>query len=90
MKSIEELRNKIKVGSRVVTGNAINYENELDVFVITGIGDGVITGWMSNSLCIKEGYAPELRYIVQWDQETLLEYGLDDEAAECWAITDVL
>lgn len=90
MKSIEELKSKIKVGSRVVTGNAINYENELDVFVVTGIENGVITGWMSNALCVKEGHDPELGYKVQWDQETLLEYGFDEEEGECWAITDVL
>ena len=90
MKSVEELKSKIRVGSRVVTGNAINYENELDVFVVTGIENGIITGWMSNALCIKEGFDPELGYKVQWDQETLLEYGFDEEEGECWAITDVL
>lgn len=87
---MNELSSKIKVGSRVVTGNAINYENELDVFVVTGIENGVITGWMSNALCIKEGYDPEQGYQVQWDQETLLEYGFDKEEGRCWMITDVL
>lgn len=87
---MNELSSKIKVGSRVVTGNAINYENELDVFVVTGIENGVITGWMSNALCIKEGYDPEEGYQVQWDQETLLEYGFDEEEGRCWMITDVL
>lgn len=87
---MNELSSKIKVGSRVVTGNAINYENELDVFVVTGIENGVITGWMSNALCIKEGYDPEEGYRVQWDQETLLEYGFDEEEGRCWMITDVL
>lgn len=85
-----KLKSKIKVGSRVVTGNAINYENELDVFVVTGIENGIITGWMSNALCIKEGYDPEEGYRVQWDQETLLEYGFDKEEGRCWMITDVL
>lgn len=87
---MNELSSKIKVGSRVVTGNAINYENELDVFVVTGIENGVITGWMSNALCIKEGYDPEEGYRVQWDQGTLLEYGFDKEEGRCWMITDVL
>ena len=87
---MNELSSKIKVGSRVVTGNAINYENELDVFVVTGIENGIITGWMSNALCIKEGYDPEEGYKVQWDQETLLEYGFDKEEGRCWMITDVL
>lgn len=87
---MNELSSKIKVGSRVVTGNAINYENELDVFVVTGIENGIITGWMSNALCIKEGYDPEEGYRVQWDQETLLEYGFDKEEGRCWMITDVL
>ena len=87
---MNELSSKIKVGSRVVTGNAINYENELDVFIVTGIENGVITGWMSNALCIKEGYDPEEGYQVQWDQETLLEYGFDEEEGRCWMITDVL
>lgn len=45
---------------------------------------------MSNALCVKEGHDPELGYKVQWDQETLLEYGFDEEEGECWAITDVL
>ena len=90
MKSVEELRNKIKVGSKVVTGNAINYENELDVFVVTGIKDGIITGYMTDELCIKEGYDPDEGYRVQWDQETLLEYGFDEEEGRCWMITDVL
>lgn len=90
MKSIEELKSKIKVGSRVITGNAINYESESDVIVVTGIKDGIISGWMSDELCIKEGYDEDEGYRVQWDQETLLEYGFDEEEGRCWMITDVL
>lgn len=88
----------LKIGSKVLTGNAVNFKDESEYFEIYKIEDGLYYGRMSPALSRNAGYGEEgmdLRWNERglevpdgWeaesDAEIIVEFG------ECWSITEVL